>query len=162
MWLFRAAAIASTCFISACAGVASDQSDWEAQMRADTLPFPGEIPLVIIEQSAPVQSVAIVLSCAPFPEGCNTPERKARSMRGSAPDNYVWEYADLRNCPGTKTLVEALSIPLPEARTDAPELISYNAGPHLIKSAREHAAEDLVERLNTCLTKSYMTAPWDR
>lgn len=162
MWLFRASIFASLCLTAACAATASEHSDIDAMIKAKTLPFPGEIPLIFIEQSEPGHSVAIVKSCAPFPEGCKPPQLKARSIRYSAPGTYVWEFADLRNCQGTDKLVEALSIPLPEARTDAPEEIKYRAGPHLVKSAREHAAEDLVTRLTSCLTKSYMTPPWQR
>ena len=131
-------------------------------MRAEALPFPGETPLIYIKQSEPFQSVAIVRSCAPFPAGCRKPQLKARSVRYTAPEQYVWEFADMVNCRGTEKLTQALSIPLPDAQNDKPEVIVYRAGPYSIKSAREHTAEDLVTRLSPCLSKSYMTPPWER
>jgi|GEM_PF-2724589 len=158
MWLFRAALIAGFCggLTSACA--TAQPADSSPPVRAEQLPFPGETSLVLIEQSGPDQAVAIVESCAPFPEGCAKPQLKARSVQTQSPSDFIWEFADLRNCPGAQTLVTAL-LTIAE---ETPLSIRYAAGPHLVKSAREHAAEDLVSALSACLSRSYMTPPWER
>lgn len=158
MLLFRAALVSAFVGLGACTATGSDRSVMQAKISAETLPFPGETSLVFIEQKSPDQTIAIVKSCAPLTAGCKSPQVKARSIKHAAQQSDSWEFADLKNCPGAQTLVTALLT----TADKTPLTITYTAGPHLVKSAKQHAAEDLVARLSSCLSKSYMTPPWER
>jgi len=145
---FKAAAAFGLVTVTAC-----ETSFATSAVSVQDLPFRGETSLLLIEQTGPDHSVAIVESCAPFPAGCKAPQLKARSLQGRA-----WEFADLRNCKGAERLVDLLL----STTDERPKSIRYAAGPERVKTAKQHTAEDLLTALEQCLSKSYMTPPWAR
>lgn len=158
MLLFRVWTTAFALGLTACVTATTHQSSNAAMTGAKALPFPGEIPLIYIEQTEPTQSVAIVRSCAPEPENCAAPKLKARSIRLGGSNQSLWEFADLSTCAGAPKIANLLF-----GTGDGEALtLKYIAGNNRVRTAQEHIAEELVGLINPCLQTSYMTPPWER
>lgn len=138
----------------------ADSFEYAPPIPPQSLPFPGEAPLIYIEQSEPHISVAIVRSCAPYSEGCANPQLKARSVQGDKHGRYDWKFADLKNCEDAVNQTERLLSKIETSKL--PLVLKYRAEQQRVKTAEEHAAENLVTLLSSCLSKSYMTPPWER
>jgi len=158
MLLFRLWTTAFALALTTCVTATPNQSRNAAITGAKALPFPGEIPLIYIEQTEPTQSVAIVRSCAPAPENCAAPKLKARSICFDGSNQNRWEFADLNTCAGAPKLANLLfGTGDGEAFT-----LKYIAGDNRVRTAQEHIAQELVDLINPCLETSYMTPPWER
>jgi len=160
LWFRGAFITAFSAMLPSVATFASEHYELTAMMVAENLPFPGETPLFFIEQNVKFQSVAIVSSCAPFPEGCKNPQLKARSIRHNSHNQYIWEFANLEQCSGSERQVKLLLSVV--ENINEPHKVMYDAGQHRVKSALAHSAEEFVNLVSPCLSKSYMTPPWDR
>ena len=138
---------------------ASDHRELDALMQAKRLPFTGETPLILIDKlQRQSQSLAIVYSCAPYPEGCDAPVLKARSIQHRGADRYIWEFSDLDRCRGAAEIVQRLL----NIHKDKPRPISITYRSRLNLETIEQQAEVLLAQVNPCLTTSYMTPPWER
>lgn len=164
-------------------------SDHPPALDPSSLPFEGETPLLymsIYGKSPSEQAIAIVKSCAPRFKGCADPILKVRSLsaltqsRLTRDKSLQWAFADLDRCEGAMTHYQTLATDALGLK-DRPEgLVEFDVN-SLSGTARFGGREtrfkpfssdlphptqkwitDFQALLNTCLTQSYMTPPWER